>query len=516
MKKALSLLLALVMVMGLAACGGGSDNPGGSSNPGGGENPGSSAPEGNGGEGVINFDEDPYEVSIQFVGLFEANNNIANVEAALNEITLEKINCTVDIVPVFIGDLPTTTSMGVVGGEKLDVVTVGLTSGITNMVSDDLLLPLDDLLAERGPAALEATKNVAEAQKVNGQTYAITGYPYAAIAGGFVYNKTMADEYNIEMHDGMTLEDLSAVGETLKGHNVPLTFIGNSAQCNYKFFFGGDLFGSSAEYGGILDPVNSTTIVNVYDSQEMRDFWKVMKDWNTSGYLSAGQLTDTTTTQEYFSQGKIFGTSTSYTVDQLASWQSPNFETGIVRVSDAVISTGSVTEFLLGIAANCQRPDKAMDLINLIYEDPDVANLLQYGVEGADYLAVEGAENVITRDGTANADLSNYYAPFVQFGSQMDRKVVAPLTDSYYDELQAFEDAAGKALAFGYTFDSANFSAESGAISNVLQEKLPMLNAGEVADVDAAVDELVAALKTAGIDDVIAANQEQLDAFLRK
>ena len=518
MKKALSLLLALVMVMSLAACGGGggNDNPDSNNNPGGNDNPSSSAPEGNGGESVINFDEDPYEVSIQFVGLFEANNNIANVEAALNEITLKKINCTVDIVPVFIGDLPTTTSLGVAGGEKLDVVTVGLTSGLTNMVADDLLLPLDDLLAERGPAALEATKNVAEAQKVKGVTYAITGYPYAALAGGFVYNKTMADEYGIEMHDGMTVDELTAVGETLKEHGVPLTFIGNSAMCNYKFWYGGDMYGSTSEYGGIMDPVNSTEIVNVYDTQEMRDFWKLMKKWNESGYLSPGQLTDTTTTQEYFNQGKIFGTSTSYTVDQLASWQSPNFETGIIRTSDVTISTGSVTEYMLGIAANCKRPDKAMDLINLIYSDPDVVNLLMYGVEGTDYVAVEGTENVITRDGTANADLSNYYAPFVQFGSQMDRKVVAPLTDSYYDELQAFEDAAGKTLAFGYTFDAASFSAESGAISNVLQEKLPMLNAGEVADVDAAVDELVAALKTAGIDDVIAANQEQLDAFLGK
>ena len=78
--------------------------------------------------GEIDKEEAPYEVSIQFVGLFEENKDIAEVEKALNAITLEKINCTVDIVPVFIGDLPTTTSLGVAGDEKLDVVAVGLTS----------------------------------------------------------------------------------------------------------------------------------------------------------------------------------------------------------------------------------------------------------------------------------------------------------------------------------------------------------------------------------------------------
>lgn len=510
MKKLLSLVLALVMVMSLAACGSG-------------DKPASDAPAANGtapgGEGeksLINFDEDPYEVSIQFVGLFESNTNIANVEAALNEITLKKINCTVDIVPVFIGDLPTTTSMGVAGDEKLDIVVAGLTSAIAPMVADEILLPLDDLLAERGQAALEVTKNVAEAQKVNGITYGVTGYPFAAMAGGFVYNKTMADEYGIEMHDGMTLEDLTAVGEKLKEHGVPLTFIGNSAMCNYKFWRGGDMFGSTSEYGGILDPMNSTEIVNVYGTQEMRDFWKTMKIWNDSGYLSPGQLTDTTTTQEYFAQGKIFGTSTSYTLDQIGSWQSPNFETGIVRTSDATISTGSVIEFMLGIAANCKRPDKAMDMINLIYSDAEVANLLQYGVEGTDYVAVEGTQNVITYAGTPNADHNSYYAPFVQYGSRLDRKIVSPLTDSYYEDLVEFENSAKKTLSFGYAFDSVEFSAEAGAISSVLQEKLPMLNAGEVEDVDAAVDDLVKALEAAGINDVIAANQEQFNAYLGK
>jgi putative aldouronate transport system substrate-binding protein len=138
--------------------------------------------------------DEPYEVSIQFVGLFEENRNIANVEAALNKITLEKIGCTVDIVPVFIGNLPSTTSLGVAGDEKLDIVVAGLTSPLDTMVKDELLLPLDELLAEYGQDAAKATEHVDAAQRINGVTYAISGYSYAALAAGFVYNKTMAEQ----------------------------------------------------------------------------------------------------------------------------------------------------------------------------------------------------------------------------------------------------------------------------------------------------------------------------------
>lgn len=518
MKKIVALLLALVMVFALAACGGNSDTPStntpnsGTPSTGtpGTETPGSDEP-----AGLINFDEDPYEVSIQFVGLFEQNTDVEAVEAALNAITLEKINCTVDIVPVFIGELPSTVSLGVAGDEKLDIVTVGLTYAMSSAVADETILPLDELLAERGQGALAATAHVAEAQKLNGVTYGLTGYTYAAMSGGFVYNKTMADQYGIKMWDGMTMEDLSAVGEALKAHGVYLTTFGNSSELNYKMFYGGDHFGSNAPYGSIMDPT-STTVINVFESQEIRDYFKTVKAWCDAGYLPSDQLTDTTRVQEYFQGQMIFGTSTNYTASQLASWTSSDFDVDIVSTSTVGISTASVQEFMLAIAANCERPDKAMDMLNLIYTDPEVANLLQYGIEGTDYVTVEGTENVITRAGTANADGNGYSSTFAHFGKASDLKVLAPLTDGFYDDADALEAAAEKAACFGYSFDASDFGAEAGAISAVLQEKLPMLNAGVVADVDKAVDELVAALDDAGINDVIAANQKQLDAYLGK
>ena len=513
MKKIIALLLALVMVFALVACGG---DPVDTNSTNTGNNPPAPGPSGEPADtGVIDFDEDPYEVSIQFVGLFEANTNIENVEAALNEITLEKINCTVDIVPVFIGELANTISLGVGGDEKLDIVTVGLTYAMTSAVADETILPLDELLAERGQGALDATAHIAEAQKVNGVTYGLTGYTYAAQGGGFVYNKTMADEYGIEMWDGMTYADLTAVGEKLKEHGVYLTTFGNSAELNYKMFAGGDHFGSNAPYGSIMDP-NSTTVINIFESDELRDYFKTVKTWADNGYLPADQLTDTTRVQEYFQAGKIFGTSSNYTANQLASWASSNFVVDQVYTSHVGISTASVQEFMLAIAANCERPDKAMDLLNLIYTDPDVANLLQYGVEGTDYVAVEGTENVITRVGTPNADGNSYSASFVHFGKASDLKILEPLTDSFYADAEALEAIAEKSACFGYTFDSSAFGAESGAIANILSEKLPMLNAGMVADVDQALNELIAELQSAGINDIIAANQEQLDAYLGK
>ena len=80
MKKALALLLAVLMLATLLAGCGGNTNP---------ETPAADTSAADGEPAAINFDEEPYEVSIQFVGLFEENKDIANVEAALSAITKE-------------------------------------------------------------------------------------------------------------------------------------------------------------------------------------------------------------------------------------------------------------------------------------------------------------------------------------------------------------------------------------------------------------------------------------------
>ena len=514
-KKLISLMLAGVMGAAmLAGCGGGSSAAPADSSAAPAEGGEEAAEGGEAEASAIDFNEDPYEIAITLIGLNESNNDLDKVEEELNKITLEKINATVDIQPLFIGDMGTTTTMGIAGGEKMDIVTVGLVYSLSNAVSDGVLLPLDDLLAERGADAVKVTERVAPAQKIEGVTYALSGYPYAAMSGGFVYNKTLADEWNIDMHDMMTWEELTKAAEICKEHGMYFTKYGNSSQLNLKFESGFDVFGASGDYGVLMDPANSSTIENVYATDKFYEYCVRNKEWFDKGYLPADQMTDTTAVQQMFANQQLFCTSTAYTPDQIAAWVSNDFEVGIVMMADPILSTGGAVEMMLGIASSSERPDKCMDLLNLIYADKDVANLLNFGVEGLDYVKVEGTENVITTEGTTNADHSGYYTSFSHFGDPTTRHIVAPLTDSYPEDVKKFNDECAVSKAFGYSFKSDMYSTEAAAVSAVLAEKLPMLNAGQVSDVRAAVDDLVASLEQAGINDIIAGNQEQLDAYL--
>ncbi|MBR3401874.1 MAG: ABC transporter substrate-binding protein [Parasporobacterium sp.] len=452
------------------------------------------------------------EVYLQYTVFNTEQTGIQDVEEAINEISIPAIGVKVHITPVFIGDLPSETAYAIAGGEKIDIVNVGLTHDIMTMVSDGYLLPLDELLLERGPAVLKATEKVSDAQKIGGVTYAISQYPYAARCTGFLFNKKIAEENGIEMHNGMTLQELENAGKVLKNKDVYLTSLGLSAELSYQFFCPFEAFGEAANYGAILDPADNSRITNIYDSEELREYYRTIRRWFEAGYLPENQMLNEVSIIRLFNERRLFGIPTNVTADQLGG-ASPDRD--IVLLSDPMVTNSSVHEFMLGIASTCQNPEAAMDFINLIYENADLANLLNYGIEGVDYVKVPGASHVITTAGTANEDGSRYGSGFSRFGDPMMVYVKEPLTDDYYEELAAWETNARTSLSFGYSFDAEAFSVEARNIARILDEYLPILNVGMAQDVDAEMDALVAALQEAGIDEIIAANNEQLQEYLQ-
>lgn len=68
----------------------------------------------------------------------------------------------------------------------------------------------------------------------------------------------------------------------------------------------------------------------------------------------------------------------------------------------------------------------------------------------------------------------------------------------------------------GYVFDSSDVMTEIAAVNHVLDEYMPSLECGVIADVDEAIDHFNAALDAAGMDVIIQENQRQLDAWLEQ
>ncbi len=87
------------------------------------------------------------------------------------------------------------------------------------------------------------------------------------------------------------------------------------------------------------------------------------------------------------------------------------------------------------------------------------------------------------------------------------------LTRSSGKKWKKFNASGIKSKALGFVFDNSEYVDQVSALNNVIKQYSGALSSGS-GDPDELLPQFLEALDDAGIDDVIAAKQEQLDAFL--
>ena len=194
------------------------------------------------------------------------------------------------------------------------------------------------------------------------------------------------------------------------------------------------------------------------------------------------------------------------------------------RIIDDYATTSRASTALWTIPTTCENPEKTMQFLNLLYQerdrDVDIDTLITCGLEGVSYEVVEdlGGSEAIVRypDGLNNATVP-YTSALPIYGNGFTVPQYEPFTaeieQMQKDYNQTIADKGRYSKAFGYTFDSSEYSNEIAAINNVITQYEGMLGWGTV-DVESTLAEFNSQLEAAGIDRVIEANQQQLDAWL--
>jgi putative aldouronate transport system substrate-binding protein len=106
-----------------------------------------------------------------------------------------------------------------------------------------------------------------------------------------------------------------------------------------------------------------------------------------------------------------------------------------------------------------------------------------------------------------------YYIILDQFGDTRLMAPVAQLGAKYLEHVANFERDSMFSPAFGFTFDSTAYANELAACNAVRDEFFAVIDCG-AADPDAEIPKFVDKLKAAGLDRLLAAKQEQLDAWV--
>ncbi len=511
MKKVLSLLLVLVMAMSLlVGCGGDADTSGDTQADNNGEQTSN--------DGGEQADGEVYEMVYQMINFGFDSPDLQMVEDALNEITVPKIGVKVKIITTPIAEMATKLGLMVSGNEKIDLAQTGLLTTPSNLVAEGLLMDITEYI-EGSEILSSKAEGLIDACKIDGKIYAYPANLYPANSKAFLYDGDFAEEYGIEMPERFeTAEDWTKVFEQVKATGADLYPIslgdGNNNELHWNYY---EPFsdGYYISYGAIMDPDNSTTIENWYATEEYMEKCKQHREWFLAGYTVPDSISNGINTVDSITNGSCFGSVNDYNTGSSLGYYcaSTGKNIKVVPVIDPVISASSVINASWGIPVGCENPEKVIAFLELLYTDPAIGNLLNLGIEGVHYSVNEGSMIVGYPEGV---DASNVgYGNLIDcYGDKAILYAREPLTDEFIATLGDYGAGAAKTSKFlGYSFDTSSVATEVTSVIAVIGQYGPALSCGTV-DPETTVPEFIEALEAAGINEIIAENQRQLDEWL--
>ena len=459
--------------------------------------------------------EELCEITIENMILEGKNESLEQIEALANEITVPAIGCRVKLIDCPIAEHEALMKKIQAGIDQVDLVETGLTTSLSALVSSGVLMPLENLLEEHGKELKEKEGRLLQATTIDGHIYAVAANLYCGRAEGIGYNADAAAQYGIAFPEQVDLDALIQIGKQLMeaGSGMYLTTQGNGDLSAFDSFYDMETFGGEFNYGVIMDPVHNTQIVNAYETEEYRKYCRILKQWRDAGYIPADSLITGRNGQDMFNSGESFFqfSSVSPGTELNTVHKDLQFKEAYIPITENRLTTRLVQEFAWGITSQCEHPDKAMELLNLIYTNGQLANLLQYGRENVEYTVIEDG---VIRPVANTEDASLYNSYFTIYGDTAQMLHYESDSEITMEDIRTYAKESQTGMTFGYVFQADPVFAQIREIQNVVHEYRPVLETGMADDADQLLDEFITALKAAGMEEIIQENQKQLDVWL--
>lgn len=165
------------------------------------------------------------------------------------------------------------------------------------------------------------------------------------------------------------------------------------------------------------------------------------------------------------------------------------------------------------ISANSKHPERALMVYDLLRNDQECYRLINYGIEGTDYVVTSDGKLDYPQgyDQSKDALGSDFWC-----GRNDDLELQNNFTWSGAKDMISHLNS----VAYDYQFenliiDKNAIDAKQAAIANVLSEYIPQLAYGKYDDPKAKIAEMRKKLKAAGYDDVKASIQKDMDKFVK-
>lgn len=425
--------------------------------------------------------------------------NEANVMKRINAILKEKINASLDLKFIDFNAYGQKVKVAAASGEAFDLFTDIGHFGFSQAVSTGLALDIDDLLNKFGQDIMKKIPDQAwQVVSAKGKKWGVPNPSAWVTSNNISFRKDIVEKHGIDFSSIHTMEDLEPVLAMLKEKEPDMIpYVGYMPGTQNM-----DLVSPMVGYDTTDGKWKS-----LLESTEWRKNITLQHDWYNKGYLPKKQISDHIAE---FKTGK-YAVVPYHVYD--SSFVKMSTEFGIPMVSTPlnqkhIVTNGVIQSTMTYISKTSENPERAMMLINLLYQDKELLNLLAYGVEGEDweYVSGKGTDNptIKTNDQLTWA----VWHPWI--GSLWDQWPSNWNSQEVLDGLKAAIDQAEYSPFSGFVFDSAPVKKELAQI-DAYSSEIHILYMTK--DLDAKIAEYVEKVKKAGLDRVIAEIEKQVAAW---
>lgn len=461
--------------------------------------------------------EDAVEtVVLPYMLTMNAAEEVDLVEAAINEITREKIGVEVDLLCIDFASWGTQLNLMLTDG-TVDLFNCCFMSPLSTYADSGALAELDDLLAEYGQGIVAALGEYINCGRINGVQYGVPKIDAYSNRPVVVMDAEICDALGITADDIHSYDDLTEVALKVTQAYPDLAIFPTGTNGDFMGPVGFDGLGTTGNniFGGLILANNDLKVVNVFETEQWEEMVAMCNKWMEMGLFISDPLNAQDGAVAYLSNRQAFCyIGGGFDPNVTAEVQQNNCGMRLIGSELMPVNyatSDSVTGMTWCISAMSQHQEAAMKLLNELYVNPELANLVCSGIEGKHYVKTE--KGTITFADGLDAFTTGWPSGMGTFWPNITITIPwEPNSADYYESWTASNAAATLSPAMGFVFDASNVSSEIAACTNVVSQYYNTIVLG-LGDTEKLMAEFRADLKAAGIDTIIAEKQAQLDAW---
>ena len=420
----------------------------------------------------------------------------------VNDYLGEKIGVNVSVEVVSWGDWDQRRNVIVNTSGDYDIMFTN-SNTYSNDVTTGAFMDITELLPTVAPDLYAMLpEDYWDACRINGQIYAVPTYKDSSQSEFIVWDKDAADATGIDVSKINTLEGLTEPLQKITDEKGEAAFPLNKSGANY-LGFEYDMMNAGLIAMGVRYDDTEAKVVPVYEQEDVMSRLKLFHQWYQSGIINS----DAATKPEENAY-KACNIAQGWAGAAETTW-GPNM--GVTAVAykwgPTIVSNDTVRGSLNCISSNCKAPEKALEFLQTLNTDPYTRDLFYYGVDGDNWQYSDDTKTKVHKN---NSDwtMAGY--------TQASFFTVTPTDDvefNQWDEVKELNEGAEPSVLIGFTLNTKDFSDQLANCISIAERYKGEILTG-TSDPETAVPALMAELRAAGFDDIQAAAQEQVDAFM--